>query len=217
MVDIHRAGSASLQDEAWTMFTNKPANHGCRYGNRKNPGFNGVGVLVGSKPIDPIDRLSLVFTGQFVAHQFAYPSPDFVDHGLGALDVQRGDLVDDTRGEVNTLPANLYVPWVGKLIVDGNRVATVCTMTSAAEWTTGLWFKWRLQRRQTRRFLHRCYSELMITDVRFPVQRQPRRRFRSWHACSFRNGLTAARDRVLRRTYPTGRERDPCHSCGWRW
>jgi len=187
------------------MCTHMSANHGCRYGNRKNPGFNGVGVLVGGKPIDPADRLSLVFTGQFVAHQFAYPTPDLVDHRLGALDVQRGDLVDDTRSEVNTLPANLYVLWVGKLIVYGSLVATVCTMTSAAEWTTGLWFKWRVQRRQTRRSFHRCYSELVITDVRFPVQRQPRRRFRNCHAGSFRNGLTAARDPVLRRTYLTGR------------
>lgn len=125
MVDIHRAGLASLQDALWTMFMDMPAKHGCGYGNRKNPGFNGAGVLVGGKPIDPADRLGLVFTGQFVAHQFAYPPPDFVDNRPGAFEVQRGNLVDDARSEVNTLPANLYVPWVGKLIVDGNRVATV--------------------------------------------------------------------------------------------
>ena len=109
---------------------NMPAHHGCRYGNGKSSGYDGVGILVCGKPIDP-GRLTLVFTGQFIAHQFAYPPPNFVDHRLGALDVQRGDFVDDTRGEINTLPANLYVPWVGKLIVDGNRVATVRTLTSS--------------------------------------------------------------------------------------
>ena len=51
---------------------------------------------------------------QFETHQFTDTPADFVHDGFRAPDPQRGNLIDDTGGQVDALPARLRVLTIGE-------------------------------------------------------------------------------------------------------